>query len=197
MTVLYYLINAGITALGRALDLLSTYYITPNLELETNTLISRLGWKGSILLQVPLVVFGALIRPAAVFFFAWSVIIAASNISGAWFVRNLPGGDAQYADLLEQSARRAKLRNIILDESPPLVFYTIPNILVWVAIHLGVGNVIDLLVQETFISYVLVVTGAFMFHGVMGFIRNVLYINRLRKKAPSEASPEARPTSSE
>jgi hypothetical protein len=197
MTVLYYLINAGITAVGRALDLLSTYYITPNLELETNTLISRLGWKGSVLLQVPLVVFGALIRPAAVFFFAWSIIIAASNISGAWFVRNLPGGDAQYADLLEQSAKKAKLRNIILDESPPLVFYTIPNILVWIAIHLGVGNVIDLLVQETFISYVLVVTGAFMFHGVMGFIRNVLYINKLRKKKPTEAGAEERPTSSE
>ncbi|MHA1131761.1 MAG: hypothetical protein ACTSQI_00140 [Candidatus Helarchaeota archaeon] len=182
MSILFYGINAGITALGRALDLLSTYYITPNLEMETNTLIKKLGYRNSILLQVPLIIFGALLRPIAVFFFAWSVIIASSNISGAWFVRNLPGGDKEYTKLLRQSSKKAKWRNILLDESPPLILYSVPSIFVWVGIHLEIGNVMDLLLEESFLSYVLIITGALMLHGIMGFLRNILYINRLRKE---------------
>ena len=182
MTILYYVINASLTAFGRLLDLLSTYYITPNLDLETNKLISRLGWKGSMLIQIPLIVFGAFFRPIAVFFLAWSVIIAASNISGAWFIRNFPGGDKEYSKLLKNSAKKAKLRYIILDETPPLVLYVAPNCFVWVWIHLEVGNILDLIVQETFISYVLIITGALMLHGIMGFVRNVLYITRLRSE---------------
>ena len=184
------MVNAGLTAFGRMLDLLSTYYITPNLELETNNLITRLGWKGSILLQIPLIVFGAFFRQIAVFFFAWSVIIASSNISGAWFVRNFPGGDARYAKLLGESAKKAKLGHIILDESPPLILFFVPNLIVWLWVHLEVGNVLDLLIQESFISYVLIITAALMLHGIMSFIRNVLYITGLkRKKEEKEKEP--------
>ncbi|MFX1294366.1 MAG: hypothetical protein ACFFD2_05870 [Promethearchaeota archaeon] len=182
MTIIYYFINIIITTLGRMLDLLSTYYITPNLELETNRLINRLGWKGSILLQIPLIVFGAFFRLIAVFFFIWSVIITSSNISGSWFVRNLPGGDKKYAELLKNSAKKAKLRYIILDETPPLVLFLAPNGFIWIWIQLEVGNILDLIVQETFVSFVLIVTGVLMLHGIMSFVRNVLYINGLRKK---------------
>jgi hypothetical protein len=186
----YFLINIAITILGRSLDLLSTYYITPNLALETNRLVKGLGWKGSILLQIPIVALGAFFRPIAIFFLMWSIIIASSNISGAWFVRNIPGGDAKYAELLAESSKRAKLRHIILDETPPLVLFVLPNMLILVWIQLDIGNILDLVLQETFISYIIIITGAFILHGFMSFIRNVLYISRLRRAEAKTASEE-------
>lgn len=173
------------------LDLISTYYITPNLELETNNIITKLGWKGSILLQIPLIIFGGFFRPIAVFFLVWSIIIASSNISGAWFVRNMPGGDAKYAELLGGSAKKAKIRHIILDEAPPLMLYFVPNLITWIWVQLEFGNILDLIMQETFISYVLIITGAFMLHGVMSFIRNVIYITGLKRKKEKAEEEEA------
>jgi hypothetical protein len=182
MDIFYYLLNVGLSVLGRALDLLSTYYITPHLKLETNWLIRKLGWKGSLILQIPLIVLGTFSRELAIFILAWSIIIASSNISGAWFVRNLPEGDEKYFELLRSSAIRARFRNIVLDESPPLVLFVIPNVLIWIWIELEIGNVFDLIFQGTFISYILIITGALIFHGVMSFIRNILYVSRLKRE---------------
>ncbi len=170
------------TTLGRALDLLSTYYITPHLKLETNRLVTKLGWKGSILLQIPLIIFGTFFRPIAVFFLAWSVIIASSNISGAWFVRNMTGGDVTYGELLQESAQKTKLRNLILDEIPPLLLFVVPNSLIWIWVQLEVGDIFYLISQETFMSYILIITGALILHGIMSFLRNFFYVNRLRKR---------------
>lgn len=39
--LLSYIINMIITAIGRSLDLLSTYRVTPSLKLETNRLVAR------------------------------------------------------------------------------------------------------------------------------------------------------------
>lgn len=186
MDIVYYFLNILCSGIGRALDLLSTYYITPHLKLETNWLIRRLGWKGSIVLQIPLIVLGTFFREIAIFLLAWSIIIASSNISGAWFVRNLPEGDEKYFELLKSSARRAKYRNIVLDESTPLIIFVIPNILIWIWIQLEVGNIFDLIFQETFVSYILIITGALILHGIMSFIRNILYILRLKRE---EAQP--------
>lgn len=195
MSFEYYLFNIGITALGRALDLLSTYYITPNLELETNKLVGRLGWKGSILLQIPALLLGTFFRPIAIFFFAWSIIVASSNISGAWFVRHFPGGDKKYVEFMKNSAKKAKLRNILLDETPPLVLFVVPNLLFWIWVHFEVENVFFLLVGEDFLSYVLIITGALMFHGVMSFIRNFLYVYKLKRDAEKETGEEETPDS--
>lgn len=186
MDLFYYLFNMGITALGRSLDLLSTYYITPNLKLETNKIVGRFGWKGAILIQIPVVLFGTFFRPIAVFFLAWSIIIAASNISGAWFVRHFPGGDVKYSEFLKNAAKQAKLKNILLDEMPPLILYTIPSLLVWIWAQLEFGFVLYLITEEIFLSYILIITGALMLHGIMGFIRNFLYIYRLRREKSEE-----------
>ncbi|MHA1264274.1 MAG: hypothetical protein ACTSRS_03485 [Candidatus Helarchaeota archaeon] len=181
MQILDYLLNLGITALGRSLDILSTYYITPNLKLETNRLISRLGWKGAFLLQIPVLILGTIFRPVAIFFFAWSIIIAATNISGAWFIRNFPGGETKYVQYIHEAALKSKLRNIFLDESSPLILFFLPSLLVWIWISLEVGDIFSLIIQDSFLSYVIIVTGAFILHGILSFIRNFLYVYRLRK----------------
>jgi len=186
MDIFYFLLNAVFSILGRALDLLSTYYITPHLKLETNWLIRKLGWKGSIVLQIPLIVLGTVFREFAIFILAWSIIIASSNISGAWFVRNLPEGDAKYFELLRSSALRAKFRNIVLDESPPLILFVIPNVVIWIWVQLEIGNVLDLIFQGSFISYLLIITGALILHGIMSFIRSILYISRLKREESQE-----------
>jgi hypothetical protein len=193
MDFFYYLLNIGLSLLGRALDLCSTYYITPHLKLETNWLIRKLGWKGSIILQIPLILLGTFFRELAIFTLAWSIIVASSNISGAWFVRNLPEGDEKYFELLRASAQRAKFRNILLDESPPLVLFVIPNVLIWIWIQLEVGNVFDLLFKETFISYILIITAALILHGSMSFIRNLMYVSRLKREKPQEPTKVKEP----
>jgi len=182
MNIVDYLLNFGLSVLGRSLDLLSTYYITPHLKLETNWLIRKLKWKGSLILQIPIIILGTFFRELAIFILAWSLITASSNISGAWFVKNLPEGDEKYYELLRSSALKARFRNIVLDESSQLMLFVIPNILIWVWIQLEVGNIFDLFFQETFISYLLIVTGALILHGILSFIRNMLYVSRLKRE---------------
>ena len=135
-------------------------------------------------------VLAAFFRPIAVFFLVWSIILASSNISGAWFVRNIPGGDVKYAELLAESAKKANLKHIILDEAPPLVLYVLPNVLIWVWIRIEIGSLMDLVIQETFLSYIIIITGALILHGIMSFIRNLLYIIRLKREEPEKAQEE-------
>ncbi len=189
MVFFYYLFNLGITALGRALDLISTYYITPNLKLETNKIVGRFGWKGAILIQIPVIIFGTFFRPIAIFFLVWSIIIAASNISGAWFIRHFPGGDVKYSEFLKNAAKKAKLRNILLDEITPLILFALPSLLFWIWVQLEGFIILDLILEETFLSYLLIITGALILHGFMSFIRNFLYIYRLRREK-EEPEPE-------
>ncbi|MFX1357931.1 MAG: hypothetical protein ACFFA8_11705, partial [Promethearchaeota archaeon] len=48
-----YILNIILVIFARFLDMFSTYYISKELQLETNKLARRLGWKGMIIMQIP------------------------------------------------------------------------------------------------------------------------------------------------
>ena len=55
-----FLINISISIIGRSLDLISTRYVSKELKLETNKLAKRVGWKGMVLMQIPIIILGTL-----------------------------------------------------------------------------------------------------------------------------------------
>ncbi len=84
-----YLINFFIVLLGRLLDILSTRYVTKELKLETNKLARRVGWRGMVLLQIPIIILGTIDFYFAFFIFVWSLFLFANNIQGAWYIREV------------------------------------------------------------------------------------------------------------
>ncbi|MHA1695577.1 MAG: hypothetical protein ACTSWG_13655 [Candidatus Helarchaeota archaeon] len=181
-----FVINISLTALGRLLDLLSTYRVTPNFKLETNRLVSKLGWWGAILIQIPIIVLGGFLFQIALFIFTWSVLIAANNISGTWFIKGLKEGEKTYSELLKQSAKNAKWYNILLDESAPLLLFTLPNVIIWILVIQISGNFFYLLTIDSIYTYILIISGACILHGIVATFRNFSYIIRLKKAIKNE-----------
>ena len=101
-----YLINLFIVIIGRALDILSTRYVTKELKLETNKLARKLGWKGMILIQIPLIIIGSLDFYFAFFIFVWSLFLFANNIQGSWYVREI--GEDKYQEELKNHVKNYK-----------------------------------------------------------------------------------------
>ena len=92
-----FVINALITILGRSLDLLSTRYVSKELKLETNKLARRIGWRGMILMQIPIVALGALDFYFSFFILWWSIFLFANNIEGSWYIKEV-GEEKSYRE---------------------------------------------------------------------------------------------------
>ena len=76
-----FLVNGIITTIGRTLDILSTRYVTKELKLETNRLARKIGWKGMLLIQIPIILLGSLDFYFSFFIFCWSFFLFANNDS--------------------------------------------------------------------------------------------------------------------
>ena len=97
--------------LGRLGDIGSTFLVTPTLKLEANLLVRRLGWRFA-LLSLLLCLVPYVHAHAAALVLVPSLMVSASNIGKAWIMRTY--GEAQYAELLVQVARRSKLSHALL-----------------------------------------------------------------------------------
>ena len=123
-----YLINALIVIIGRSLDLISTRYVTKELKLETNKLAKKLGWKGMILIQIPLVILGSLDFYLAFFIFVWSLFLCANNIEGSWYVKEV--GETEYHEELKEQVEKTKTSRLIIGEISYLLTFTASGILI-------------------------------------------------------------------
>ncbi len=94
------LVNATLADVGKGIDLLSTWYVTPRLRLKTGGLISKFGWKGAIALQLPVIMLASfhLLAALFVFVFFFSLFLTFGNVQGAWFVRRV--GEKRYFRLM-------------------------------------------------------------------------------------------------
>jgi len=164
-----YLINAMIVVIGRSLDILSTRYVTKELKLETNRLAQRLGWKGMILIQIPLVILGSLHFYFAFFIFIWSLFLFANNIEGSWYVREV--GEDAYQDELRNHAKKVKTWKIVFSEFSYVLTFTLSGIFI----------IIFLLIFKDLIMVILIAL-ALICQGLLGTIRSTLYIIRLKKE---------------
>ena len=79
---------------GRGMDFLSTWIATPNLVLEANPLARKLGWRGSIALNVVICPVFALWPLPALMITTTSLLVAAHNLQNGWLMRSL--GEHEY-----------------------------------------------------------------------------------------------------
>ena len=164
-----YLINLFIVIIGRALDILSTRYVTKELKLETNKLARKLGWKGMILIQIPLIIIGSLDFYFAFFIFVWSLFLFANNIQGSWYVREI--GEDKYQEELKKRVKNSKAWKIIFGELSNLLTFTLAGIFILVFIF-----IINDLMAVFFICLALI------FQGLLGTFRSIRYLFDLKKE---------------
>jgi len=168
-----YLINALLTVFGRSLDILSTRYVTKELKLETNRLAKRIGWKGMILMQIPLVILGSLDIYFSFFIFWWSLLLFANNIEGSWYIRE--AGEDTYHKELESRLKQSRKWNIILSEFSSFIKFTFAGIFIILFLF-----IIKDLIAVFFIALALII------QGILGTISSISYLLNLKKQQPKD-----------
>ncbi|MEM3149181.1 MAG: hypothetical protein QXY80_06600 [Candidatus Jordarchaeales archaeon] len=172
------MVNAFIAGVGRALDLLSTWYVTPKLRLETSRVIGRLGWKGAVVLQLPVVALASFHVFVALFVLFFSLFLAAGNVQGAWFVRGI--GEENYFRLMVEAVRKAKWREIVASEAAHLVLHVAPAAaLTWITLS---ASSFQFSSWDTY-TLALPILLALAFYGFLGTFRMLTYLHRLKKAA--------------
>lgn len=96
---------------ARVGDVLTTYLITPNLELEANPVARKLGWRFG-LVSIALCLLPYLDIAVAVIALMGSLFVAASNAGKIWLVRTV--GERAYAAFLIEVARKGQLSHALL-----------------------------------------------------------------------------------
>ena len=76
-------------AVARGLDFLSTWIVTPRLELEANPLMRRVGWRRMALLNLPLLALPLLHEGLAIALVVASLLAAGSNLSAGALARGM------------------------------------------------------------------------------------------------------------
>ena len=163
-----FLINTLITIIGRSLDLISTRYVSKELKLETNKLARRIGWKGMILMQIPLIVLGALDFYFSFFIFWWSLLLFANNIEGSWYIRE--AGEEKYHKELTNRVKNSVVWRIFFSEISYIIKFTLA----------GVFIIIFLFIYKDLLAVFLICI-ALIIQGIFGTISSISYLLHLRK----------------
>jgi uncharacterized membrane protein len=137
---------------ARSLDILSTRYVTKELKLETNKLARKIGWKGMILMQIPLILLGVLDFYFAFFIFMWSLFLLANNLEGSWYVKEV--GEDAYKKELERKVKASKNWKIVLGELSSILTFVVSGILIIVFLF-----VFNDIIAVLFIALALILQG--------------------------------------
>ncbi|MFX0036046.1 MAG: hypothetical protein ACFE9I_10450 [Candidatus Hermodarchaeota archaeon] len=162
------MINALITVIGRLLDILSTRYVTKELKLETNKIARRIGWKGMILLQIPIIVLGSLDFYFSFFIFWWSIFLFANNIEGSWYIKEV--GEDEYQKEVKHRLEKSKIWKIIFSELSSVIKFTLAGIFILLFLFI----IKDILA-------VFLIALALIIQGIFGTISSITYLLELRK----------------
>ncbi|MFX1417295.1 MAG: hypothetical protein ACFE9N_00075 [Promethearchaeota archaeon] len=168
-----FLINAVISIIGRLLDMLSTRYITKELKLETNKIARKIGWRGMILMQIPIIILGSLDFYFSFFILWWSIFLFANNIEGSWYVKEV--GEEKYQNEIKSRLKNSKAWKIIISELSSILKFTVA----------GVFIIIFLFVFNDYLA-VFLISLALIIQGIFGAISSILYLFELKKSNPSK-----------
>ncbi len=163
-----FLINALITIFGRLLDILSTRYVTKELKLETNKIARRIGWKGMILMQIPIIILGSLDFYFSFFIFWWSIFLFANNIEGSWYIKEV--GEDEYQKEIKNRLEKSNAWKIIFSELSSVLKFTLAGIFIIIFLFI----IKDLLA-------VFLIALALIIQGIFGTISSILYLLELRR----------------
>jgi uncharacterized membrane protein YbaN (DUF454 family) len=92
----WYFLMVALLVFARGADVLSTWVATPNLVLEGNPLVKKLGWSWTLLLNAAIVSLLSMWPLSAIVVSTASVLVAARNFQSAWLMRSL--GEQSYRD---------------------------------------------------------------------------------------------------
>ncbi|MFX0000244.1 MAG: hypothetical protein ACFE9Q_11060 [Candidatus Hodarchaeota archaeon] len=168
-----FLLNAFITIIARTLDMLSTRYVTKELKLETNRIAKRIGWKGMILMQIPIVVLGSLDFYFGFFIFWWSLFLFANNIEGSWYVKE--SGEEQYQKEIKVRLKKSKKWKIIVSEFASILNFTLA----------GTFIIIFLFVFNDYLAVFLIAL-ALIIQGILGTVNSISYLLELKRDKSRE-----------
>ncbi|UCC18943.1 MAG: hypothetical protein JSV62_12655 [Promethearchaeota archaeon] len=168
-----FLINAVITIIGRLLDMLSTRYVTKELKLETNKLARKIGWRGMILMQIPIVILGSLDFYFSFFILWWSLLLFANNIEGSWYIKDV--GEEEYQKEIKVRLKNSKAWKIAISEISSILKFTLA----------GVFIIIFLFVFNDYLA-VFLISLALIIQGIFGAISSILYLLELKKSNSSK-----------
>ena len=163
-----YIINFLMALIGRLLDLLSTRYVSKELKLETNKLARRIGFRGMILMQVPIILLATLDFYFSFFILWWSILLFANNIEGSWYIREI--GEEQYQQEIESQVKKTKSWKIIFSEFSNILKFTLSGI--FILVFLFILN--DLLA-------VFIISVALIIEGLLGDISSISYLLDFKK----------------
>lgn len=169
-----YLINFFIVFAGRALDMISTYYVTAKLKLETNKLARKIGWKGMLIMQTPILILGSLDLYLALFIFLWSLFLTSNNIESSWYVRDR--GEDRYYDELKEMLKRTPATKIIIGEISMILSFSLSGVLILIFVF----------IFQDFIAAFFIAL-AMICHGILGTYRSLSYLLLLRKNVLKES----------
>jgi hypothetical protein len=164
-----YFLNIFIVTFARFLDMFSTYYVSKELLLETNKLARKLGWKGMILMQIPILILGSLDFYFALFIFCWSLLLFGNNIQGSWYLKKI--GEEGYQKELSSHLETTKSWKIIFSELSYLITFTSTGVLI----------IVFIFVFNDFIA-VFFISLALICQGIIGTIRTIRYLLELKKQ---------------
>ena len=164
-----YVINALIVIVGRFLDIFSTRYVTRELKLETNKLARKIGWKGIIFIQVPLIILGSLDLYFAFFIFFWSLLLFANNIEGSWYVKEV--GEEKYQEELKEHIKNSKSWKVIFGEISNFFTFSLSGLFIIIFLFIFY----DLLA-------VLFICVALICQGALSSFRSIKYLFDLKKE---------------
>ena len=112
----------GLLLLSRIGDIGTTYLVTPNLMLEANPIVRKLGWPFALLtLSACLLPYVHI--PSAVTALIMFLFVSASNAGKIWIVRTM--GEKAYAALLLDLARRSRLSHALLGVAATAFFVAV------------------------------------------------------------------------
>ncbi|KKM60721.1 hypothetical protein LCGC14_1539020 [marine sediment metagenome] len=163
-----YVINFLISIIGRSLDLLSTRYVTKDLKLETNKLAKRIGWRGMVLVQIPIIVLGTLDFYISFFIFWWSMLLFANNIEGSWYIKEV--GEDKYYQELKINVSKSKTWKIVISEFSNILKFTLAGIFI----------IIFLFVLDDLIAVFLIAV-SLIIEGLIGSISSIIYLIGLKR----------------
>ncbi|MHA1291187.1 MAG: hypothetical protein ACTSQJ_00805 [Promethearchaeota archaeon] len=164
-----YFINAFIVIVGRSLDILSTRYVTKELKLETNKLARKIGWKGMLLMQIPIIILGSLDLYLALFIFVWSLLLCANNLEGSWYVKEI--GEDNYQQEIKEYVQKSKNWQIFIGEISYILSFTISGILI----------LVFLFIYQDIIA-VFFIALALICQGILSTCRSLVYLSDLKKQ---------------
>lgn len=151
------LFNMTVLAVGRFLDLFSTWYCSPNFDIELNSWMKRVGWKKVILINILLVpVLSILVKERNITIAVASSLLALRNFQVGTMARAM--GEQAYLATYRKFVRNSPWYIPLL----PTVF----EVIIYITIGTTIAKIIGKPATQN-LGYVSMIGGAFMWLGFM------------------------------